>query len=824
MPSFGTVALPDINPLLDLASVDKNINTINSGRLANQLASNTLDSNTQIAANTAESGGLANQLATQKNPLEIASLRQQLGLDPSPTLDKLRDIYNGGSGQPAAGRGLGQPVSGSFTDQMGASEAPNASAVNAGGYSGQFQFGAARLADSGVGAYTPAPGENLNANTWQGTFNIPGFPDVKTHAQFLASPDAQRAVFATHVADIDSAIAQTPGADKLNQNGLRAVAHLGGVAGMQKFVETGGAYNPGDNPNAPGGGTHLSDYYAKFSQGGPAALQAAFGHPDGPPAPAAQPAPVASVTNSQNSPVVAGALANAAAHPDGIMPGPGMTPNPQYATRGPMPGDTATDASATAPPAIPAAPVGTQDADTVLAQLRASQGAPAAPPPIENPNALLPADGPAPAAPQNQLMPAASAAPPTDPVPQNQLMPPAAATPPAPAVQPGTGMQSPQVQAAQALLRRATQVELAAAATPNDPRVKAAAAAMATDLRSRAAVIMQADSVTVDPNTGLQTHTLTGKVDNAATPAMNYQPDPNNPGVLVSPGQKPVVLPPGRATTLPDGSTWVTGPGGTFKEARGPDLEGASAAAAAAAGGKAAADSAAKTKDALIPLARTSVQAISNIDYGLHQLDEAAKGGIPTGYFAPALATAAGAAKSLGIKIPGVDPSAVSNIQTASKTLAVVSGAILQNILGPKAEITEGKIEAFIHAQPGIVNDPLATHRILNWARSQFVYDHEMAMDGLSHVDPKSGQLSPGWQAGYITTHGSGPIYDPASGEMKQPDGQAPSREPPPEPAPPKPTPAPAIPPLAERVAGQAYSTPKGMMNWTGTGWLPAGQ
>jgi hypothetical protein len=73
-------------------------------------------------------------------------------------------------------------------------------------------------------------------------FNIPGFPDVKTHAQFLASPDAQKAVFAKHVSDIDGAISQTPGTDKLNQNGLRAVAHLGGVAGYAEVrFATGGA-------------------------------------------------------------------------------------------------------------------------------------------------------------------------------------------------------------------------------------------------------------------------------------------------------------------------------------------------------------------------------------------------------------------------------------------------------------------------------------------------------------------------------------------------------------------------------------------------------
>jgi hypothetical protein len=59
-------------------------------------------------------------------------------------------------------------------------------------------------------------------------------------------------------------------------------------------------------------------------------------------------------------------------------------------------------------------------------------------------------------------------------------------------------MNSPQVQQAQELMRRATQIEIAAAATPNDPRAKMAASAMAADLKARAAVLMQSDSYDVD--------------------------------------------------------------------------------------------------------------------------------------------------------------------------------------------------------------------------------------------------------------------------------------------------------------------------------------
>ncbi len=95
-------------------------------------------------------------------------------------------------------------------------------------------------------------------------------------SDFLANPQAQHAAFAAHVGNIDSVIANTPGADQFNINGLRAVAHLGGNAGMQKFVQTGGKYNPADS-----NGTSLGTYYTRFSEGGQPALTAAFGHPDG---------------------------------------------------------------------------------------------------------------------------------------------------------------------------------------------------------------------------------------------------------------------------------------------------------------------------------------------------------------------------------------------------------------------------------------------------------------------------------------------------------------------------------------------------------------
>ena len=61
------------------------------------------------------------------------------------------------------------------------------------------------------------------------------------------------------MADIDRVISKLPKAKGLSQDGLRAVAHLGGNEGMMKYVNTGGKHNPSDKF-----GTKLSDYYAKF--------------------------------------------------------------------------------------------------------------------------------------------------------------------------------------------------------------------------------------------------------------------------------------------------------------------------------------------------------------------------------------------------------------------------------------------------------------------------------------------------------------------------------------------------------------------------------
>jgi hypothetical protein len=716
MPSFGQVQLPTINPLFDLASVDKNVNAINAGQLANQLASNTLASNTQIAANTAQGGDLANQLATQKNPLEIIGMRQQLGIDPSPTLDKLQNIYGGGqqSSDASLPRGIrnNNPINLEFAGQDGATKES--------GPNGRFAV-----------FPTMAAGQDAALNQFkmdagQGNDTVRGL--ITKYA-----PPSENDTNG-YVAYMAKALGVGPD-DHLDFNNPDvAYAFLGGMSSMEN----------GKQPAVHALASHImaappdqrAALYVKLR---PAALAAGAIN-----TPAQYPgddvmthiagggwgSPPQSVPGAPAQPGVALA-------PNGAAP---PAAGPQMATRGPIPGQPATDAGPMPVPPVPPA-----------------TGVPQ----VQNPNVLLPlaaVDGSAAPSPQNALAPRASAP---------------------PAAQPGTGMNSPQVQQAQALMQRAAQIEMAAAATPNDPRAKATAAAMAADLKARAAVLMQADSVMVGPG-GVQTHTLTGKQDNAAVPAMNYQPDPNNPGVLSSPGQKPVVLPPGRPFQVEGQGAFVAGPGGVTKQVVAPDLPAIAGQKAAETQGSGTGTQAVTQAGDLIKMGRAADTAIGNIDYGLNQLGQANKAGLPTGYYSPGVASAAAALKYFGLHLPGVKPEAVADLQTAQKTLAVVGGAILQNTIGKDSQITDGKISAFIHTQPGIELDPEAIPRILNWARSQFVYEREMSMTGMQAASENKGMLPLGWQAGYFAKKGSfAPIYDPLSGEMKQPEGQGPTREPP---------------------------------------------
>ena len=138
-------------------------------------------------------------------------------------------------------------MSNSFRTKLGLSESGNRyDIMNDEGFGGRFQFGMPRLTD-----YMRATGQEF------------------TMSEFLQNPQLQEAVQDWHERDILSYAAQnelldlqgqTVGGVPINAGSIIGMAHLGGKAGMKRFIESGGEYNPADS-----NGTSLSDYGLKFS-------------------------------------------------------------------------------------------------------------------------------------------------------------------------------------------------------------------------------------------------------------------------------------------------------------------------------------------------------------------------------------------------------------------------------------------------------------------------------------------------------------------------------------------------------------------------------
>ena len=133
-------------------------------------------------------------------------------------------------------------------------------AVGHGGMKGHFgrgQFGQARLQDA------------MNAGV---------LPKGTTPEQFMDSEELQKATEKWHFGDIsqhiankglDKAIGTTINGIPVTEQGMLNVAHLGGKGGLEKFIASGGKYNPADE-----NGTSLSDYLAMGSGVKPAARTA----------------------------------------------------------------------------------------------------------------------------------------------------------------------------------------------------------------------------------------------------------------------------------------------------------------------------------------------------------------------------------------------------------------------------------------------------------------------------------------------------------------------------------------------------------------------
>lgn len=123
----------------------------------------------------------------------------------------------------------------------------NSRAVNAQGFAGLFQIGAPLALDAGV--YQPAAGEIQNGRwngQWGGTFNIPGYSEVRTLDDFLNNPEAQRraaelamSVNAGRLYGLRDMIGQEVDGVRITPEALLQGAWLGGPRGVERFVRGG---------------------------------------------------------------------------------------------------------------------------------------------------------------------------------------------------------------------------------------------------------------------------------------------------------------------------------------------------------------------------------------------------------------------------------------------------------------------------------------------------------------------------------------------------------------------------------------------------------
>ena len=151
----------------------------------------------------------------------------------------MNNVYRNTYGQEA---GFGSSNK-AFLNKLAMSESsgdPNAEITIKDGrtFTGKYQLGEARLTD-----YRRATKEKFSTE------------------DFKQDEALQDTVAAWHFSDISSEIDKLGDKAKgYDRDGLKAVAHLGGIGGMKSFVRSKGEYNPEDQL-----GTSLQDYYDKFS-------------------------------------------------------------------------------------------------------------------------------------------------------------------------------------------------------------------------------------------------------------------------------------------------------------------------------------------------------------------------------------------------------------------------------------------------------------------------------------------------------------------------------------------------------------------------------
>ena len=157
----------------------------------------------------------------------------------------------------------------SFWNSVGRTEDPSGRAINAGGYTGRYQFGTAALTSAGM--YQPAPGENVSKNEWRGSVVLPDGRRL-TQQEFANDQGAQEIAKGGHEKNLDREIAAR-GLDRyvgttvmgqpVTRQMLYSLMHFGGPQGAENYLKSGGIADPAD-----ANGTRMSQYYGRVMGNG----------------------------------------------------------------------------------------------------------------------------------------------------------------------------------------------------------------------------------------------------------------------------------------------------------------------------------------------------------------------------------------------------------------------------------------------------------------------------------------------------------------------------------------------------------------------------
>lgn len=190
-------------------------------------------------------------------------------------------------------------------------------------------------------------------------------------------------------------------------------------------------------------------------------------------------------------------------------------------------------------------------------------------------------------------------------------------------------------------------------------------------------------------------------------------------------------------------------------------------------------DRLAKLPDQVIPAAREGANALLRVQQAELAASRASTEGLPPGQFAPELAKAVAAAKSLGVDTSalGIDPRAVSNQQIAHEALTQLSGEMLKRLFPQR--ITNQDINLYAPALANYGLDPAALDQILGISKTQAQYDVNRSNSMLEWQKTHNNSLS-GWEQDFYQKNGYGPQLIDAINTVKptEKSGQAAAAKP----------------------------------------------